>query len=183
MECLQVIKEAIPRKTLNKWRFRLVICWIAVGTVLFGAFSIIESKESRSDFRCDVRDEIDKDIIRDDCYHQYLLSHELGIPSYFFILINVCLIQSVTVLYSYRVKSTVNRLEHNHQDAGEPRNHRGSRRIYISYLFQLVVIIALGITFIALLQTLLLYPTNFPCSNKKISVKFVLNRTDRKSVV
>ena len=103
MECLQAIKEAIPRK------FRLVVCWIAVGTVLCGAFSIIESKESRSDFRCDVRDEIDEDIIRNECYDQYLQSHELGIPSYFFILINVSLIPVVTVLYSYRVKSTVSK--------------------------------------------------------------------------
>ena len=179
MECLQVIKEAIPRKTLNKWRFRLVVCWIAVGTVLCGAFSIIESKESRSDFRCDVRDEIDKDIIRDECYHQYLQSHELGIPSYFFILINVSVIPIVTVLYSYCVKSTVRQLEHSYQDGeGVPRrNRRGSRLLFSAYLFQLVVSIALGITFIALLQTHLLYPTNFLCSNKKFLVKVVLNRT------
>ena len=178
MECLQVIKEAIPRKTLNKWRFRLVVCWIAVGTVLFGAFSIIESKESRSDFRCDVRDEIDQDTIRDECYDQYLQSHELGIPSYFFILINVSLIPIVTVLYSYRVKSTVSRLERNYQNAeGVLRDRRGSRRLFRAYLFQLVVSIALGITFIALLQTHLLYPTNFLCPNKKFLVKVVLNRT------
>ena len=178
MEWLQVIKEAIPRKTLNKWRFRLVVCWIAVGTVLCGAFSIIESKESRSDFRCDVRDEIDQDTIRDECYDQYLQSHELSIPSYFFILLNVSLIPIVTVLYSYRVKSTVSRLERNYQDAeGVLRDRRGSRFLFSEYLFQLAVSIALGITFIALLQTHLLYPTNFLCSTKKFSVKVVLNRT------
>ena len=150
---------------------------------LCSAFIIIESKGSRSDFRCDVRDEIDKDFIRDECYDQYLQSHELGIRSYLFILINVSLIPIVTVLYSYRVKSTVNRLERSHQDTEEPRNQRGSRRLYIAYLFQLVVSIALGITFIALLETYLLYPTNFPCSNKKNSVKFLLNRTQSTNLV
>ena len=146
---------------------------------LCSAFIIIESKESRSDFRCDVRDEIDKDIIRDECYHQYLQSHEFGIPSYFFILINVSLIPIVTVLYSYRVNSTVRQLERSYQDAeGVPRrNRRGSRLLFSAYLFQLVVSIALGITFIALLQTHLLYLTNFLCSNKKFLVKVVLNRT------
>ena len=125
-----------------------------------------------------MRDEIDEDIIRNECYDQYLQSHELGIPSYFFILINVSLIPVVTVLYSYRVKSTVSRLERNYQDAeGILRDRRGSRRLFRAYLFQLVVSIALGIIFIALLETHLLYPTNFLCSNKKFLVKVVLNRT------
>ena len=85
----------------------------------------------------------------------------------------------MTMLYSYHVKSTVRQLERNYQDAeGVPRrNRRGSRLLFSAYLFQLVVSIALGITFIALLETHLLYPTNFLCSNKKISAKFVLNRT------
>ena len=145
---------------------------------LCSAFIIIESKESRSDFRCDVRDEIDKDIIRDECYHQYLQSHELGIPSYFFILINVSLIPVVTVLYSYGVKSTVSRLGRSYQDAeGVPRNRKGKCRLFCAYLLQLVVSIALGITFIVLLETHFLYPTNFLCSNKKFLVKVVLNRT------
>ena len=151
---------------------------MAVGAILCGGFSFTERKESRSDFRCDVRDEIDKDIIREECYHQYLQNHELGIPSYFFFLINVSLIAIVTMLYSYHVKSTVRQLEGNYQDAeGVLRDRRGSRRLFRAYLFQLVVSIALGITFIALLETHLLYPTNFLCSNKKISAKFVLNRT------
>ena len=84
----------------------------------------------------------------------------------------------VTVLYSYRVKSTVSRLERNYQDAeGVLTDRRGSRLLFSAYLFQLVVSIALGITFIAVLQTHLLYPTNFLCSNKNFLVKVVLNRT------
>ena len=173
-----VIKEAVPRKTLNKFRFRLIICWIALGTILCGVFSPTESKESKFDFRCDVTGDIDKDLIRDECYHQYLQNYQLGIPPYAFILINVSAIPIVTLLYSWRVKSTVKKLERNHQHAeGEPTNQRRSRRLFIAYLFQLVVSIALGIIFIVLLETHLIYPTNFPCSIKKLSVKFLLNRT------
>ena len=179
MDCSQLIKEAIPRKTLNKLRLGLVLVWIAVGSILCGVFSGIESKESRFDFRCNVTGYIDKDIIRDDCYHQYLQNHELGIPPYAFILVNVSLIPIVTLLYCCCVKSTVNRLERGHQDAeGVSTNQTGSRRLFIAYLFQLVVIIALGLTFIVLLETHLLYPRNFPCSIKTpLSVKFLFNRT------
>ena len=178
MDCSQVIKEAIPRKTLNKFRLVLLICWIAVGTILCGVFSGIESKESRFDFRCDVAGDIEKDFIRDECYRQYVQNHELGIPPYALILVNVSLIPIVILIYSHCVKSTVNGLEHSHEDAeGEPSNRRRSRRLFIAYLIQLLVSIALGIIFIGLLETHLLYPRNFPCSMKKLSVSFLFNRT------
>ena len=118
MDCSQIIKEAIPRKTLNKFRLVMVICWTAVGTIVCGVFTGIESKESRVNFRCDVTGDIDKDFIRDECYHQYLQNHKLGIPLYAFILINVSLIPIVTLAYCYCVKSTVNILERSHQNAG-----------------------------------------------------------------
>ena len=122
---------------------------------------------------------IDKDTIRDDCYHQYLQNHNLGIPPYAFILVNVSVIPIVTLLYCCCVKSTVNRLQRSHQDAQRrSTNQRGSRRLCIAYLFQLVFIIALGITFIVLLEKHLLYPRNFSCSIKTpLSAKFLFNRT------
>ena len=179
MDCSQVIKEAIPRKTLNKFRFGMVLGWIAVGTILCGVYSGIESKESRLDFRCNVTGFIDKDVIRDDCYHQYLQNHNPGIPPYAFILVNVSVIPIVTLLYCCCAKSTVNRLQRSHQDAQKKStNQRGSRRLCIAYLFQLVFIIALGITFIVLLEKHLLYPRNFSCSIKTpLSAKFLFNRT------
>ena len=179
MEWLQVIKEAVPRKTLNKFRFLLVICWIAFGTILCEVFlSGTDTKESKFDFRCDVTGDIDKDFIQDACYHHYLQDYKLGIPPYAFILVNVFLIPIVTLIYSQCVESTVIRLERSPEDAaGEPTNRRRSRRLFIAYLFQLVVSIALGITFFVLLETHLIYPTNFPCSIKKLSVKSLLNRT------
>ena len=179
MDCSQVIKEAIPRKTLNKFRFGMVLGWIAVGTILCGVYSGIESKESRFDFRCNVTGFIDKDIIRDECYHQYLQKHNRGIPPYAFILVNVSVIPIVTLLYCFCVKSTVNRLQRSHQDAQRRSTHQGgSRRLCIAYLFQLVFIIALGITFIILLEKHLLYPRNFSCSIKTpLSAKFLFNRT------
>ena len=173
MEILKVIKEFIPRETLTKFRFYLVIVWIAIGTLLFTKFSGIKE----SSFRCDVTGDNDKDFIRDECYHLYIENHNIGIPHDFFILINVSLIPIVSLLYSCYVKSTVSRLERSYQHGErESRNWRGSRRLFIAYLFQLVISIALGITFIALIVTHLLYPTNFLCSKKKFPVKFLLNR-------
>ena len=175
MELFKQIKKSISRETLTKFRYFLVIVWILCGSLLFKEFSGIEIKESS--FQCDVTGDNDKDFIRE-CYNQYVENHNLGIPHDLFILINVCLIPIVTMLYSCYVKSTVNRLKRSHQDAeGEPRNRRGSCRLVIAYLFQLVVCFALAITFIVLLATHLHYPINFPCSTKKVPVKFLLNRT------
>ncbi|XP_029209684.2 nucleotide-binding oligomerization domain-containing protein 1-like [Acropora millepora] len=173
MECT-AIKEAISPKTLNKFTFALVICWIVAGTILCGAFSEIEISEPRYDFRCDGTDDIDKDFLRGKCYQQYRLqNHQLDIAPYAFILMNASLIPIVTLIYSLCVKSTVDKLERSHQDDEEPRNER--RSLFIAYLCQLVVNIALEITFFALLVTHLFFPKNFPsdfpCSIKNHSVK------------
>ncbi|XP_044173456.1 nucleotide-binding oligomerization domain-containing protein 1-like [Acropora millepora] len=174
MDC-KAIKEAISPKTLNKFTFALLTCWIVLGTILCGAFSEIEISESRYDFRCDGTDDIDKDFLRGKCYSQYRLqNHQLGIPLYAFIMINVSLIPIVTCIYSLCIKSTVDKLERSHQDNNtKPRDKR--RRLFIAYLCQLVANIALEITFFVLLETHLFYPKNFPsdfsCSIKNLSVK------------
>ena len=174
MDCT-AIKEAISPKTLNRFTFAFLVCWIVVGTILCGAFSEIEISEPRYDFRCDGTDDIDKDFLRGKCYRQYRLqNHQLGIPPYVFILINVSLIPFVTWVYSLCIKSTVDKLERGHQDnTTEPRNKR--RSLFIAYLCQLVVNITLETTFFVLLETHLFYPKNFPsdfsCSIKNLSVK------------
>ena len=67
----------------------------------------------------------------------------------------------MTLIYSKCVKSTVNGLERSPEGAeGEPSNRR--RSLFIAYLCQLVVSIALEITFFASLMTQLFYPRNFP---------------------
>ena len=102
MDCLQVIKEAIPRKTLSTFRIQTVTCWMLVATTLCGVFSGMESKESRSDFRCDVSGDIDKDFIRDACYHQYQTQNrKVGIPLFAFIVLNVSVIPIVSLIYSH----------------------------------------------------------------------------------
>ena len=177
MDSSQVIKEIIPRETLNKWTFIQVIVWIPLGLILGGVFLHNESKESRIDFRCE--GDTDKNSIRDECYPQYLQNQKLGIPPYLFILVNVFLIPIVTLIYSLCVKSTVKTLKRSHQGAErEPTNQRPSRRLFFAYLFQLVVSIALRITFIVLLETYLIYPKIFRCSIRNPpSVKFSFNRT------
>ena len=168
------IKDAISPKTLNKFTFALLILWIVVGTTLCIAFSELEISESRYDIRCDVtRNTLNIDFIRAKCYDQYRIqNHKLGIPPYLFIIVNVLLIPTVILIYSQYAKSTVTELERSPQDAqGEPRNRR--RTLFIAYLCQLIISIVLEITFIALLETNLFYPSNFPsdfsCSIENLS--------------
>ena len=73
----------------------------------------------------------------------------------------------VTLIYFQCVKSAVN-----HQDAEGEARERG-RRLFIPYLCELVVSIALVITSIVLLETHLFYPrdltSDFSCSFKNLS--------------
>ena len=157
------IKDAISPKTLNKFTFALLILWIVVGTTLCIAFSELEISESRYDIRCDVtRNTLNIDFIRGKCYDQYRIqNHKLGIPPYFFIIMNVLLIPTVTLIYSQYAKSTVTELERSPQDAqGEHRNQR--RTLFIAYICKLIISIVLEITFIVFLETDLFYPKNFP---------------------
>ena len=170
------IKEIISPKTLSKFTFALLVLWIVLGGILCVAFSEMQINESRYDFRCDgIGDTRNIDFIRGNCYQQYWIqNHKHGIAPYAFILLNVALIPIVTCIYSLCVKTTVNKLERRHQDdETEPRDKR--RSLFIAYLCHLVVNIALEITFLALLETHLFYPknfpSNFPCSVKNHSVK------------
>ncbi|XP_074620060.1 uncharacterized protein LOC141878901 [Acropora palmata] len=154
------IKDAIIPKTLNQFRFALVILWIVVGATLCIAFSELEISEPRYDFGCNMT--LNNDFIRKKCYAQYRIqNHKLGIPPYFFIIVNVLLISTVTLIYSQYAKSTVTELENSPQDANTtPRDRR--RTLFIAYISQLIITIVLEITFIALLEAHLFYPSNFP---------------------
>ena len=162
MDCT-AIKELLSPKTLNKFTFALVIFWILIGAMLCGAFLEMENNEPRYDFRCDVKGNIwNIDFIRGKCYDQYRTqNHKLVISPLVFILVNVSLIPAVTVIYSVYANSIVNGLKRSHQDAqGEPTNRR--RTLFIAYLCRLIICVVLEITFIALLETNLFYPRNFP---------------------
>ena len=164
MDCT-AIKELLSPKTLNKFRFALVIFWILIGAMLCGAFLEMENNayEPRYDFRCDVKGNIwNIDFIRGKCYDQYRTqNHKFVIPALVFIVVNVSLIPIVTVIYSIYANSTVNGLKRSHQDPqGDPRNRR--RTLFIAYLCQLIISTVLEITFIVLLETHLFYPRNFP---------------------
>ena len=154
------IKDAIIPKTLNQFRFALVILWIVVGATLCIAFSELEISEPRYDFGCNMT--LNNDFIRKKCYDQYRIqNHKLGIPPYFFIIVNALLIPTVTLIYSQYAKSTVAELERSPQDAHRtPRNRR--RTLFIAYICHLIISIVLEITFIALLETHLFYTSNFP---------------------
>ncbi|XP_029190589.2 protein NLRC5-like [Acropora millepora] len=193
MDCTAIIERIWP-KTLNKFRFALILCWIALGTILCGASVSMEINESRLDFRCGSIGDINQDFIRAKCYDQYRIqNHKLGIPPYLFVIMNVLLIPTVTVMYSLYAKSTVSKLESSLQDAqGEPRNRR--RTLFVAYLYQLIISIVVEITVIVFLESHIFYPSNFPsiffcsietsssvntsfnCSNLLAGSKNVLNR-------
>ena len=157
------IKDAIIPKTLNQFTFALVVLWIVVGATLCIAFSELEISESRYDIRCGVTGNTQNiDFIRAKCYDQYRVqTHKLGIPPYLFIIVNALLIPTVTLIYSQCAKSTVTELERGPQDAHRtPRNRR--RTLFKAYICHLIISILLEITFIAMLETRLFYPKNFP---------------------
>ena len=172
------IKDAIIPKTLNQFTFALVSVWIVVSATMCIAFSELEISESRYDIRCGVTgNSVNIDFITAKCYDQYRVqTHKLGIPPYLFIIVNALLIPTVTLIYSQCAKSTVTELERGPQDAHRtPRNRR--RTLFIAYICHLIISIVLEITFIALLETQLFYPSKFPsdfsCSIENLS----FNRT------
>ena len=168
------IKDAIIPKTLNQLRFALVLVWIVVGATLCMAFSELEISESRYDIQCGVTgNTLNIDFIRAKCYDQYRIqNHKLGMPPYLFLIVNVLLILTVTLIYSQCAKSTVTELERSSQDAhNTPRNRR--RTLFKAYIWHLIITIVLETTFIVLLETRLFYPKNFPsdfsCTIEKTS--------------
>ena len=177
------IKELISPKTLSKFTFALVVLWSVLGGILFAAFLEFKISEPRYDFRCDGKGDTGNiDYIRGNCFHQYWIqNHKHGIPPYAFTLLNVALIPIFTGIYSLCVKSTVNKLERRHQDKQtdketdketKPRDKR--RTLFMAYVCQLVVHVALEITFFTLIERDIFFPKNFPsnfsCTVKNLSV-------------
>ena len=171
-------KLPLSYSTFSKLSLLTVIGWSALGSVLTARFLHMHNSEPTSDFRCDVKDKIDKDFIRAKCFDQYQKqNNKLGVPLYAFIMVDVWLIPVVSVIYSQCVKSTVEELERRHQDA----ERRRSCRLFLAYFCQLAVSFALRITFIVFLETELLYPKTFPasftCLIEDISGQFLRNET------
>ena len=164
--------------TFNKLGLLTLKGWIGLGSILSAIFLQMHNSEPSSDFRCDVKDNIDKDFVRGKCFDQYQKqNNKLGVPLYAFIMANVLVIPVVSVIYSQCVKSTVTELERRHRDAERGR----SRRLFLAYFCQLAVSCALRIIFIAFLEIELLYPRTFPadfnCSIKGTWVGFLPNQT------
>ena len=152
--------------------------WIGLGSILSAIFLHMHNSEPSSDFRCHVKDNIDKDFIRGKCFDQYRKqNNKLGVPLYAFIMVNVVVIPVVSVIYSQYVKSTVTELECRHQDT----ERRRSFRLFLAYFCRLAVSCALRIIFIAFLETELFHPRTFPadftCSIKGTWVAFLPNQT------
>ena len=159
--------------TFNKLSLLTVKGWIGLGTILSAIFLKMQDSEPSSDFRCDVKDNKDKDFIRAKCFDQYQnQNNKLGVPLYAFIMVNVLVIPVVSVIYSQCVKSIVRELECRRQDA-----ERRSRRLFLAYLCQLTVSCALRIIFIAFVKIELFYPRTFPakfsCSINGTSVEYL----------
>ena len=116
--------------TFNKLSLLAVKGWIGLGSILSAIFLKMHDSEPSSDFRCDVKDNVDKDFVRVKCFNQYQKqNNKLGVPLYAFIMVNVLVIPVVSVIYSQCVKSIVRELEHRYQVA----ERRRSRRLFLSY--------------------------------------------------
>ena len=164
--------------TFSKPNLLTVKGWIVLGSILTPMFLQMHNSETSSDFRCDVKDKMDKDFIRAKCFDQYQKqNNKLGVPLYAFIMVNVWVIPVVSVIYSQCVKSIMEELERRHQDA-EPRR---SCCLFLAYFCQLAVSCALRIIFIVFLETELFYsktfPANFTCSIEDISGQFLHKKT------
>jgi len=147
--------------TFSKPNLLTVKGWIVLGSILTPMFLQMHNSETSSDFRCDVKDKIDKDFFRARCFNQYQKqNNKLGVPLYAFITVNVWVIPVVSMIYSQCVKSIVEELERRHQDA-EPRR---SCCLFLAYFCQLAVSCALRIIFIVFLETELFYSKTFPAN-------------------
>ena len=171
-------KLLLSYSTFNKLSLLTVIGWSAFGSVLTARFLHMHNSEPSSDFRCDVKDKIDKDFIRAKCFDQYQKqNNKLGVPLYAFIMVNVWVIPVVSVIYSQCVKPIVEELERRHQDA----ERRRSCRLFLAYFCQLALSCALRIIFIVFLEIELFYPKTFPanftCSIEDIWSQFLHNKT------
>ena len=169
--------KLLTLSTFSKLSLLTVIGWSSLGSILTARFLHMHNSEPSSDFRCGVKDKIDKDFIRGKCFDQYQKqNNKLGVPLYAFVMVNVWVIPVVSVIYSQCVKSIISELER-HQDA----QRRRSCRLFLAYFCQLAVIFALRIIFFAFLETELFYPKTFPanftCSIQDISVEFLHNQT------
>ena len=159
-------KDLVIRETVSIPSYLAAYLWILVDGIVSAIFFDMEINESRSDVGCDVKTTSEKDFIKGKCFDQYQKQfNKLGIPLYAFVIVNFVLISLVSPVYSFCMKSTVNRLKGALRDA-EPRmsNPRRIRRrcLFFAYLSQLVAKFALGIIFIVFLKTGLLYPGHFP---------------------
>ncbi|KAJ7375008.1 hypothetical protein OS493_001735 [Desmophyllum pertusum] len=103
------------------------------------------------------------------CFEQYQkLYNKFSIPVYAFVIVNFSFIGIVCVIYSQIVKSRVDGLlqaNNSDDERRQPCNQTRRRKLFLAYCCQLAIRFALGIIFIVL-QTQLLYPSNFPSNFK-----------------
>ena len=169
---MEKLLEYLQPKTLNKFSYVAVICWILSGGTLFGIFADTENSESRFDFRCRGAKSENIDFVRGKCFQIYEKTYnQFTIPVYGFVIVNFFLIGIVCVIYSQIVKSTVEQLlepanpngdaARQSPDQENPTRRPQRRKLFTAYCCQLSARLVLGILFIVL-QTQLLYPSNFP---------------------
>lgn len=147
-------------------------------------FFDIEINKSRSDFRCGAND--NKDLIQGFCYQEYEDRYnKFGVPFYAFVILNFLIIAIVCVIYYSSVKSRVCELEDpNEEVEGQHQRKTPPRRnLFKACLFQLVIRLLLWVA-LMILQTMELYPSNFPskcsCHLKEITRRLEISQKRRK---
>ena len=93
--------KLFTHSTFSKLSLLTVIGWSTLGSMLTARFLHMHNSEPSSDFRCNVKDNVDKDYVRVKCFDQYQKqNNKLGVPLYAFIMVNVWFIPFVSVIYS-----------------------------------------------------------------------------------
>ena len=185
---MESLKELFYPKAFNKLSYVPLVCWIALGVILFAIFADTENSESRFDFSCGTKmTKSNKDLIKGKCLEQYNKRYnKLGIPVYSYVIMNFSFIAFVAVIYSQIVKSRVKYLKSrksaNPETEGQvPQGNPTSRRLFAAYICQLALRISLGIIFIVL-QTQVLYPYKFPSNFKCILMERAVNNSVNSSI-
>ena len=158
--------------------------WYYLGMTLGpGKYLDVQFNEPSSDFRCDVNNSRNKDLIPVMCFDQYQgQNNKQGLPLYAFITFNFLVIHVVAVIYSHIVKSTVRELESRH---GQGAEQRRSCFLFFAYFCQLAISCGLRLIFFTLLEREQFYPKTFPanfiCSIKNVSVHCFTQRAGEKN--
>ena len=165
---MEKVLEYLEPKTFNKVHYVAVGFWILISVIFFAIFVDMENSESRFDFRCGGAKSENVDVVRGECYENYMKQYnKFGFPMFGFVIINFFFLALVCAIYSQIVRSKVDQLSRGNRNGDQEGQllvqdtaSSTGNKLFIAYCSQLSIRIVLGVIFI-ILQTQLFYPLKF----------------------